>query len=70
MAKRTVTEIGLSSDTIIEVILTKGDEVVKKEMTVGEWRVLKKQSGYVYRAFQKGFSKYTHPGPDNTELRD
>lgn len=61
MAKREISNIGLSNDIIIEVIRTKGDEVVKKEMTVGEWRVLKKQSGYVYRAFQKGFSKYNIP---------
>lgn len=58
MAKRSVQEIGLSSDTIIEIIRTRGDEVLKKEMTVGEWRVMLKQPGYVYRAYQLNFSKF------------
>lgn len=48
----------LPDNTIIEVIRTKGDEVVKKEMTFREWKELKKQPGYTYSAFQKGFSAY------------
>lgn len=70
MAKRDLNNIGLSGETIIEVVRTKGNEVLKKEMTMNEWMNMKKQSGYIYRAFQLGFSKYTYPGPDNTELRD
>jgi hypothetical protein len=70
MAKRDTTNIGLSGDTIIEVISTNSDEVVKKEMTLNEWHTMKKQVGYIYTAFQLGFSQFTYPGPDNTELRD
>lgn len=49
---------GLPESTIIEVIRTKGDEAVKKEMTYGEWITMKKLPGYNYSAFQKGFSQY------------
>lgn len=48
----------LDDSVIIEVIRTKGDEVVKKEMTFGQWKNLKKQPGYTYSAFQKGYSQY------------
>ena len=48
----------LFDSTVIEVIRTKGDEVVKKEMTLGEWRNYEKLPGYVYSAFQKGYSQY------------
>lgn len=58
MAKRNIQDVGLSSDTVIEVILTRGEEVLKKEMTVSEWKNMKKQPGYVYTAFQLGFSKF------------
>lgn len=49
----------LHTTTMIEVIRTdaKGQNV-KKTMTYGEWKEMKKQSGFVYRAFQLGFSKY------------
>ena len=48
----------LPESTIIEVIRTKGTEAVKKEMTYGEWITMKKLPGYIYSAFQKGFSQY------------
>ena len=49
----------LHSTTMIEVIRTdaKGQNV-KKTMSYGEWKEMKKQAGFVYRAFQLGFSKY------------
>jgi len=37
---------------------SKSGEVVKKEMTYREWRGLKKQSGFVYLAYQKNFSQF------------
>ena len=49
---------GLPGDTIIEVVRTKGDEVVKKEMTYNQWLSMKKQPGYKYSAFQKGYSQF------------
>lgn len=49
-------EIPLS--TIIEVIRIKGDEVVKKEMTLQAWSQLEKLKGYEYKAYQKGYSQY------------
>jgi hypothetical protein len=48
----------LNTDDIIEVIRIKGDEVIKKEMKLSDWIKLKKQIGYRYIAYQKGFSKY------------
>lgn len=59
MKKKTeVKSIDLPDSTIIEVVRTKDNEVIKKEMTVGEWKKLKKQFGYNYTAYQKGFSQY------------
>ena len=48
----------LRSDTIIEVIRIRGNEIVKKEMPLSEWETMKKRKDYQYIAFQKGFSQY------------
>lgn len=45
-------------DQNIEVVRIKGDEVIKKEMTLSEWKKLKKQKGYLYIPYQKGFSQF------------
>lgn len=49
----------LSRSTMIEVVKTdKNGKSWKKEMSFGEWLAMKKQHGFVYRAFQIGFSKF------------
>lgn len=49
----------LPAATMVEVIRTdKNGESVKKVMKYGEWRVLVKQPGFVYRAYQIGFSQF------------
>lgn len=58
MAKIVNSGIGLPRETVIEVVRTKGDEVLKKTMTFGDWLNLKKLPGYVYCAYQLGFSQY------------
>ena len=58
MAKKASDSFGLAHETIIEVVRTKGDEVVKRTMSYGAWLVMEKQSGYLYRAFQLGFSQH------------
>lgn len=59
MSKKPETKyLSLPSETIIEVVRIKDDEVVKKEMSYGDWMKMKKQAGYVYIAYQKGFSKF------------
>jgi hypothetical protein len=45
--------------TIVEVVrVDKEGNFVKKEMKYGDWKEFKKQSGYNYTCFQKGFSQY------------
>jgi hypothetical protein len=48
----------LSGHTVLEIVRIKGEEVVVKEMTVAEWSGFKKQGGYRYVAYQKGFSQF------------
>lgn len=49
----------LPAGTIVEVIRrdAKGN-VVKKEMTHGEFKRMEKQKGFHYQEFQKGFSAF------------
>lgn len=59
MVKKQSYTYDLPPETIIEVVRTKKGEVpVVKEMTYREWKELKRQPGYVYKAYQKGFSCY------------
>lgn len=46
--------------TMVEVVKLdrKGEFIGIKDMRYGEWKVMKRQSGFIYRAFQKGFSKF------------
>lgn len=49
----------LAANTIIEVIKTDKDgNAQKKEMTYGEWKTMKKQKGFTYRAYQLKYSQY------------
>lgn len=50
--------LGLSYDTIIEVLRIRGDEVLLKEMRYGDWLIMEKQFGYLYRSFELGFSSF------------
>ena len=47
--------IGLPYDTIIEVVATKGDQVIKKQISYGEALSMKKAKGWIYSNYQKGF---------------
>lgn len=60
MAKKVVDSFGLVRETIIEVIrISENDgSVVKKTMTFGEWLSYKKLPGFIYRAYQFGFSSF------------
>lgn len=49
----------LGLHTEVEVIRTGPDgENVKKIMKYGDWKLMKKQAGFVYRAYQIGVSQY------------
>lgn len=49
----------LHTSVQVEVIRTdKLGKNVKKIMSYGEWKAMKKQAGFVYRAFQLKFSQY------------
>lgn len=50
----------LADTTTVEVVkLDKNGEFVgMKLMSFGQWKSMEKQSGYIYRAYQKGFSKF------------
>jgi hypothetical protein len=49
----------LPINTIVEVIrVDKDGNFVKKEMKYGDWKEFKKQIGYTYTCYQKGFSQY------------
>ena len=60
MAKKVVDSFGLARETVIEVIrISESDgSVVKKTMTFGEWLIYKKLPGFIYKAYQVGFSSY------------
>ena len=50
----------LPSNTIVEVVKLdlKGNFVGKKDMEYGQWKKMTKQSGFIYRAYQKKFSQF------------
>jgi len=49
----------LAPDTIVEVVkIDREGGAIKKEMEYGKWKLLKKQKGFTYRAYQKGFSQF------------
>lgn len=49
----------LQDNVVIEVIKISFDgSVQKKDMTFGEWKLLNRQKGFVYRAYQKNFSQF------------
>lgn len=60
MAKKVVDSFGLPRETVIEVIrISEIDgSVVKKTMTFGEWLNYNKLPGFIYKAYQLGFSQY------------
>lgn len=60
MAKNVVTSFGLPRETVIEVIrISESDgSVVKKTMTFSEWLSYKKLPGFIYKAYQVGFSSF------------
>ena len=60
MAKQIFTTDLIPDNTIIEVIKLdiKGNFIGKKDMEYGEWKKMKKHSGFIYRAFQKGYSQF------------
>ena len=59
MVKSNNPVVGLSDNVMIEVIrIRAGEPTVKKEMTVKQWNELIKTPGYIYRAYQLGFSSY------------
>jgi hypothetical protein len=59
MAKKTSFIGGLPDGTPLDIVrVSKSGEVIKKEMTYREWRGLKKQTGYIYLAYQKNFSQF------------
>lgn len=49
---KTVIAEFLNPDTKLRIVRIKGNEEVEKIMTVLEWREFKRQSGYIYRAYQ------------------
>lgn len=52
----------LPSGTIVEVVKldNKGEFVGIKDMEYKDWKTMKKQAGFIYRCFQKGFSKFNN----------
>lgn len=48
----------LHDSTILEVVAIKGEDVIVKEMSYSEWKLLKRKSGFRYMAFQVGFSQF------------
>lgn len=60
MAKNVVDSFGLPRETVIEVVrISESDgSVVKKTMTFGEWLGYKKLPGFIYKAYQLGFSSF------------
>ena len=60
MAKKVSDSFGLPRETIVEVIrISESDgSVVKKTMAFGEWLSYKKLPGFIYKAYQVGFSSF------------
>ena len=59
MAKPTFTTDLIPNNTIIEVLaIDKLGKVVKKKMTFSEWKSIKRKKGFIYKAYQLGFSQF------------
>ncbi len=60
MAKPIFTHDLIPDSTIIEVVKldSKGNFVGKKDMLYADWKKMEKQSGFIYRAFQKNYSQF------------
>ena len=60
-SKKTFIPDILKKDVLIEVIRKDNlsGKCVKKEMTFGNWKDLKKQPGHTYIAYQLKFSQFT-----------
>jgi len=48
----------LPKDTMIEVVCTKGERIIVKQMTFGDALKIEKKEGWSYRNYQIGFSSY------------
>jgi hypothetical protein len=56
--KKTTFEL-LPLETIIEVVaIDREGGAMKKEMKYGDWLEIKKKKGFIYKAYQKGFSQF------------
>ena len=59
MSKKVISSDLLSDNTVIEVLaIDKLGKVVKKKMTFSEWKFIKRKMGFVYKAYQLGFSQF------------
>ena len=59
MAKKVISSDLLSDNTVIEVLaIDKLGKVVKKKMTFSEWKFIKRKKGFIYKAYQLGFSQF------------
>lgn len=48
----------LPLETMIDVVITKGDKCKIDKMTYGQWLSLKHHPGFLYQAFQPGYHGY------------
>lgn len=49
----------LPANTIVEIIKISPDGTAeKREMLYSEWKIMKKQPNFTYRAYQKGVSQF------------
>lgn len=55
MAKKEQKDYQLPLNTIIEVVCTKGDKVIKNTMTYAEALELKTKKGWICKNYQVGF---------------
>lgn len=59
MSKKVISSDLLSDNTVIEVLaIDKLGKVVKKKMTFSEWKSIKRKKGFIYKAYQLGFSQF------------
>lgn len=58
-AKKYVPDL-LPAGTVVDVVKfdSKMEFVGLKSMLYGDWKQMKKQAGFTYRAYSKGFSSY------------
>ena len=55
MAKKKSTAFKLSPEAMIEVVSQKNGAVIKKEMTIAEFKKMKKNPSWNYSTYQVGF---------------